>query len=361
MASISKIILFLIPIVFFFGQLLRTTFFGIDFPVLDILIILIASINIINKIVNKKLEIKNKYFLFFLIFSYLSFAINLIINGFSGLNSLFYLVRLSCLISLIIFPIKISNKESLSDLFNISIFANVIFGYIQYIIWPDFTYFNSLNWDPHLYRLVSTYFDPTFTGLIYLFLFSSIYFSKIESKYKYFLLSIIYIAIALTYSRSTYLSFVVMFLWISIKTKNIKPLLISIFLVFITLFAAPRLEGEGTKLERTSSIKAKIENYKEAFTLYKQSPIIGIGYNNISRYRVNQDPKSHGTPSFEGSLVNILVTNGILGLILFVLGLKIFFGKSNIQKQSIIIATIFHSLFANSLLYPWVLIYLVLI
>jgi len=362
MASLSKIILFCIPIVFFFGQLLRidTKFFS--FPVLDLFIILLASSNLIQKFIQKKIEIKNKYFLYFLAFAYISFFINLIIHPIFSLNSLFYLIRLSCLLSLVIFPISLKiNNPRFQQFFNLSIFANIIFGLIQYLFWPNFTYFNALNWDPHLYRLVSTFFDPTFTALIYLFFIGYIFTSKLQTKFKVPLLIISYIAFVLTYSRASFISFAILFAFFAYKYKNIKIFIISSFLIISTLFLLPRQAGEGTKLERTSSITAKIENYKEAFGVFKQSPIIGIGYNNIASVRINPDPQSHADAAFDGSLIDILVTTGIIGLVIFCIGLFHFFNRSSILIQGLIITTIFHSLFANSLLYPWVLLYLFLI
>lgn len=362
MASLSKIILFCIPIVFFFGQLLRINIGTLSFPLLDILIILLASTNILQKVIQKKLIIKNKYLTFFIAFAYTSFLINLIIHPIFSLNSLFYLIRLSCLLSLIIFPIDFqTNNLRLQQLFNLSIFANIIFGIIQYILWPDFTYFNALGWDPHLYRLVSTFFDPTFTALIYLFFIGYIFTSKLKNNFKIPLLIISYIAFVLTYSRSSFISFAILFAFFAHKYKNIKILIFSLILITSTLFFLPRQPGEGTKLERTSSIAAKIQNYKEAFTVFKQSPLIGVGYNNISSVRPNQNPKSHADTAFDSSLVNIIVTTGIVGLLLFCFGLFNFFSKSSILVQGLIITTIFHSLFANSLLYPWILLYLILV
>lgn len=362
MASLSKIILFCIPIVFFFGQLLRIDTKLFSFPLIDIFIILLAAFNIIQKIIEKKLVIKNKYFLFFLAFTYTSFLTNLIIHPVFSLNSFFYLVRLSCLLSLIIFPINFQTTNfRFQQLFNLSIFANIIFGLIQYFIWPDFTFFNVMGWDPHLYRLVSTFFDPTFTALIYLFFIGYLFTSKLQNNFKIPLLAISYIAFVLTYSRSSFISFAVLFTFFAFKYKNIKIFIISFVLITSTLFFLPRQPGEGTKLERTSSIAAKIQNYKEAFSVFKQSPLIGVGYNNISSVRPNQNPQSHADAAFDSSLMNILVTTGIIGLLLFCFGLFNFFSKSSILVQGLIITTIFHSLFANSLLYPWILIYLILV
>jgi hypothetical protein len=265
---------------------------------------------------------------------------------------------MTCLLSLFIFPPTISQK--FKKLFYLSIIANIIFGLIQYFIWPDFTYFDIANWDPHLYRLVSTYFDPTFTGLIYLFFLIKVFLDK-KIPYRWPILIVTYIALALTYSRSTLLSLVFAFTYISWKNKKISIFLSTLVLIILTIFLLPRQPGEGTKLERTSSIKAKIENYQEGFGLFKQHPLLGIGYNNIPFFKKTNNEMSHANGGFDSSLLTIFITTGLIGGILFILGFKKIFIKSNIIIQSCFIATIIHSLFANSLLYPWVLLSLIIL
>jgi O-antigen ligase len=120
----------------------------------------------------------------------------------------------------------------------------------------------------------------------------------------------------------------------------------------------PRPAGEGTKLERTSSVNAKYVNYKEGFSLFQKSPVFGFGYNNLPIIRPNA---SHSQSGFDSSLLTILTTTGVIGTILFILGLSQLFIKSNLAVQTMIIAILVHSLFSNSLLYPFTLLFLVLI
>lgn len=341
---------------FFIGQIFRLRLFGISFPLIDIAIILLSITNFYQYFKQKDLKPKNKYFLYFLIICWLFQIFNLFKLQVLSIKSFFYLVRLTSLLSLLIYPLKVSN--GFKNLFLIFIFSNIIFGFIQYFIWPDLTYFNISNWDPHLYRLVSTYFDPTFTALIYLFFIIKIFLNK-NIKYRSSLLVVSYVAMALTYSRSTYLSFLFAFAFIAINQKKIKIFLYSFSIFLLTIILLPRQPGEGTKLERTSSINAKIENYQEGFRLFLKSPLIGHGYNNLSIVRtINQN--SHAVSGFDGSLLTILTTTGIIGLYLFVLGIYVFFEQSNLLKKTMLISLIVHSLFANSLLYPWILLSLVL-
>lgn len=351
MALIQTTILIFTFFSFFIGQIFRLNIFNISFPLIDIAIILLSLTNLYQHFRQKNLKPNNKYFLYFLSFAWIFLFINLAKYQIYSLKPLFYLVRLTCLLSLIIFPLEIKNK--LNKVFLIFIISNVVFGLIQYFFWPDFTYFDINNWDPHLYRLISTYFDPTFTAVIYLFLIIKLFLNK-DIAYRQPLLLLTYVAMALTYSRSTYLSFLVAFAFIAINQKKIKIFVFSFLIILLTIIILPRQPGEGTRLERTSSIFAKIENYQEGLKLFTQSPIIGHGYNNLSFIR-NSKSNSHAISGFDGSLLTILVTTGIIGFSFFVLGINTFFHQSNLLKKTMLISLLVHSLFANSFLYPWIL------
>jgi hypothetical protein len=158
---------------------------------------------------------------------------------------------------------------------------------------------------------------------------------------------------ALTYSRSTLLSFILVFGYISIIKKNIKIFLIALLIVISTILILPRMPGEGTKLERDSSILAKIENYKQGLVIFFKNPIIGIGYNNIPQLNYKNNLSSHSNSGFDGSLLTIAVTTGIIGLAFLLLGLHYEFIHGNLFYQSLLLAILIHSLFANSLFYPY--------
>lgn len=347
MALITKIILYLSFIAFFFGQLFRLPFLNFSFPLFDLFLPLLALINIINH--RSSLKKLSSPVLYFCLFSFFTLAINWLSFPFS-FSSFFYWLRLNSLLSFILFPLPIDTNSD--KFFRLILWANLIFAFIQYIFWPDFTYFSTFNWDPHLYRLLGTFFDPTFTALIFLFFLLKIYFSSSSKLY----LIPIYLALALTYSRSTLLSFIIVFAFISIKKKNIKIFFISLLILISTILFLPRMPGEGTKLERSSSIKAKIVNYQQGIKLFLKSPLIGVGYNNLPTIRNNQS--SHATSGFDSSLLTIAITTGIIGLFLFLLVFWSTIPGSSLYWQSLLLAIFIHSLFANSLLYPFTLFFL---
>jgi len=356
MAFIQNSILIFCFLAFFIGQIFRLNFFGVSFPLIDISIVLLSTFNIIYHLKNKSLKISNKFLFYFILYSWALFLISYFRFQIFSLSSLFYLVRLTGLLTLSIFPPKISQKQH--NIFYLFIIANIIFGFIQYFFWPNFTYFDVNQWDPHLYRLVSTFFDPTFTGLIYLLFLIKVYFDK-KFPYRKLFLVLSYLAIALTYSRSTYLSFIIAFTFISLSTKKLKPFLISLIIVLATIFCLPRQPGEGTKLERTSSITAKIENYQEGIFLFSKHPITGIGYNNIPFFREIKNQKSHANYGFDGSILTLLITTGVIGTSLFLVGGKKYYQTLSLTKKTFIWTILTHSLFANSLLYPWIILTLI--
>ena len=358
METLAKIALIITVIVFPFGQLFRLQFLGVNFPLFDLAILLLAFSNFLLFYKQKK-TISHPYLLFFLFFNIISLTINYFAYKYFSISSLLYFIRLAALFSLLIFNTQIFQYPLFQKIFNLSILSTIIFGLIQYIFWPNFTYFDSLNWDPHLYRLVGTFFDPTFTGLIFLFFIINLYFSRLNLLTKYPLLVITYLAMALTYSRSTLLAFFITFSFIFLKNKSFKKIFYIFLLCLLTLLLLPRKEGEGTKLERTSSIRAKIENYQKGISHFKKSPIFGVGYNNISLSRSDQNPLSHANNGYDSSLLTLLVSTGLFGFVIFLMATKPILKNANLYQKSLIISLFTHSLFANSLLYPWILFYLI--
>ncbi len=350
MASLAKTIIYLILIAFPFGQLFRLDLFGYSFPLIDPLII---ALGIVNFLYHRQhhLPAQNRAFAIFCLFSVINSLIHYFFFRLGTLATSLYLARLLALVSLLIYPVSRHLDQKLNRFTGLVLVTCVGFGLIQYFLWPDFTTFSALNWDPHLNRIVGSFLDPTFTALTYLMFFIRLFFSLPQNR---LLLVICYLAISLTYSRSTLLSLIFFSVFVSLKTHKPKISLYALVIVTATIFLLPRPPGEGTKLERTSTIKAKLVNYQEGLSLFFRSPLIGHGYNNISQVRQITNPSSHANNGFDGSLLTILVTSGIIGGYFFILGLGHELKHPNLAYQSILIAVLTHSLFANSLLYPWV-------
>ena len=334
MASLAKVTLYLAIIALFFSQLIKYSF--------EVTLILAALTNIIYLFQIHQLKVKNSYFLVFCLYAIINLSIHFLINGFA-LTPTLYLIRLIALLSFFIFPPPLD--KNMYRLIKLVMLATVTFGLIQYFFFPNVTYFSSLNWDPHLNRAIGPFFDPTFTALMYLFLIL-IYFKDLNILAFY-----AYLGLALTYSRTAYLDLALLSTYATLKTKKIFIAACTITIIGITLILLPKPYGEGTKLDRTSSIYAKVENYKIAIKTIRLNPLFGTGYNRLSQTRTDQPSTSHSFSGFDSSLLTIWATTGIIGLTLFTLGLLLFAAQRSWQQNLFLIAILIHSCFANSLLY----------
>ena len=353
MASLSAIVIYLILFVLPFGQLLRVNFSSINFPFVDILIVLFSVLNILGHIKNKNLKPQNKYFLIFIPISLTSLLVNLIFYPQPFLKPFFYFIRLTSLLLLIIFPPSFYKPSKIPKYLVLSLFSCVTFGLIQYFFWPDLTYFASQNWDPHLNRLVGSFFDPSFTALIFLLFIIFLFYKLPNSNIKIILISITYLALALTYSRSTYLSIFLVSLFTSLKTRQAKFFIITSILLILTITLLPKPYGEGTRLDRTASIYAKIQNYKQALSTIRQSPLLGVGYNTLPN--IKSSPQNHSSGGFDNGFLTIFATTGILGFSLFLIGFIDLYRQSSIFIKTTLLSITIHTFFANSLLYNWIL------
>ncbi len=286
----------------------------------------------------------------FLLWLALTFLLNL-----TNLQLIFtpalYLIRLVTLLILLDLPSpKVKPKFIVACL----IFT-VLWGFFQYFIYPDARILKYLGWDDHLNRLLGTLLDPTFTGLIYNFIFFTYFLTPKPNKLA---LGLIYLALALTYSRTSLACFLLGFGYLAYKQKQPKIFFVSLLLVLATIFLLPKPPGEGTNLVRTKSTVDKIENYQASLPLLLQKPLFGYGYNNLG-YQIPQTPNNlHSGWFFDNSLLNIALTTGLIGLVIFLVYLSNLFTKSNLLFQTLLLITLFHSLFANSLLYPFVIFFL---
>jgi O-antigen ligase len=125
---------------------------------------------------------------------------------------------------------------------------------------------------------------------------------------------------------------------------------IFLFLIFLL----PRPFGEGVKLERIFTIKARAADYQEGIQLWWKKPILGYGYNRL-RYIKKTDKCSHAGAAFSSSFLTLLVASGVIGLI-GLIGLigQIFRQTDQLARTIILVATI-ASLFDNVLLNNFIL------
>lgn len=351
----------LLVISWLWGNLYKFSFFSPDvhLSLLDIVVILIFVFNT-KKILNiyrsllKSIVIFSIIGLISLIFGTFRLGLN------AGLVGSLYLIRWIVYSTLFI---TLGSKIQITKLRILGL-GTVVLGILQYLIYPDVRLLTISEWDPHYYRVVSTFLDPGFTGIIIVFTIILFTLNPLRNRVLNLLVWFVsYFTLALTYSRSSYLAFLAGFAWISWHKKSWKLFVGIILLFVVTIFALPTSPGgEGVNLERTSTIQARILNWKNTFSVFIKNPIIGVGFNTF-RYAQGANLVSHSGAGADSSLLFVAATTGIFGLVAYLWYLKSLYElrTMNHELQATLVALLVHSLFLNSLFYPAVMLWIALL
>jgi len=371
--KIITVLIYFLFITFPFAQLTRLNFFNppVKLYLHDLIISALIITYIFYHFANKKnytWPVLTKPLLIFSGFAFLSLIIAIPKYQFEQIFiSSLYLIRWLSYSSLyFIFSTKKIRSQLKISLANLLIYVSLAsagLGIIQYLFLPDTRFLKFSGWDDHYYRLIAGFADPGFSAIIFL-----LGLILILNKFKKNLKNILYIilltiSLLLTYSRSAYLALLFALFTLSIIKKNYKVIIISSLIVLISLPLLPRPGGDGVKLERVFSIFNRVDNFKQGIDIFRQSPVFGIGFNTL-RYQkqklgfTSEDwQTSHSASGLDSSLLLVLATTGILGFTAYLYLLKNIWQISNLTKISLS-ALLIHSLFNNSLFYPWVLIWL---
>ncbi|MBI3289959.1 O-antigen ligase family protein [Candidatus Microgenomates bacterium] len=274
-------------------------------------------------------------------------------------------------------------KLVLNSLLVVGIAVSAI-GFVQYFLYPDLRALLMLGWDEHINRIVGTFLDPNFTSIILVFtliLMGSHLRGEIGrsmSTPRRWVMGgclglLVFTALLLTYSRSGYLAFAASAAAYSIilpsslrAGKNLRIMILAAVLLAVGIFILPKQTSEGTKLERITSITLRVENLKGGLNLFQQSPVFGVGFNTLryfrhERGRLAEYGPSHSASGLDNSFLFVLVTTGVVGFITFLKLLREIIRESMGSKGGrviiipTIVAVLVHSMFVNSLFYPWVL------
>jgi hypothetical protein len=264
---------------------------------------------------------------------------------------------------------KVLNKDFVRTLMLGGIGVIAALGWVQYFFLPDTRSLVFMGWDDHYLRLISTLFDPGFTGMVLcigsLLLGREIFSHwKVDTTYhriaKFFSFVLITSALLFTYSRASYVAFFVGILVLVCVLRTFKPLVVAALFV-VGIFLLPRPASEGARLERTASITARLQTVQQGIA--KRSLVemlIGKGWYSTKSLEVreafgNQLATHASAP--ENSFVFIYTSLGIVGLSLF--GWLFFLlvkGAGYRSEFSVVLtATLSHAVFTNTLFYPFVL------
>lgn len=152
--------------------------------------------------------------------------------------------------------------------------------------------------DPHVGRLVSTYFDPNFFAAIIVFplMIGFLLYAKTKSKFILLNVCLMASALALTYSRSG-ISLLVLLIGGSLLYKRVlfpvggrQLLKIAAALLFVGLLISftsvttganifERLQDRFFAVENDASALARLESFNIGNDLIAKEPLLGFGYN----------------------------------------------------------------------------------
>lgn len=321
--------------------------------------------------------------------SLLMYSFQLQTNEF--IASLLYLIRFIAYICILYAVLQFDPgfKKRIQQILLLDGLAIVLVGYTQYFFYSDIRHLVSIGWDDHMYRLFSTFYDPNFAGaiLVLYFLFSGgLLYAAISTKShkkSIFLSAIVVLtlgAILLTFSRSALIMLLVgsMSLLVLLRQKKIIFVLLGILALYIVLIS-PRFYVENTNLFRTASSGARLETYANAFAIYQDRPLLGVGFN-AYRYAQQEygfreeNPKypSNADSGVDNSFLFVLATTGIVGFSAYLLfwGTLISSAIAHIRQRKNILGKVFlasviglfiNAFVINSLFFPAILLWMLVL
>ncbi len=274
-----------------------------------------------------------------------------------------------------------------------------IVGFVQLATFGDFRFMADFGWDPHVGRLLSTFYDPNFVaiflGLGLIINTTFLCYGQIRYRRWHYLIGLILlVAMYLTFSRSGILSTALVMILLGFRRHWKAGLLITAIFALIMLLPG-RLGSRFSSLVTSTKIESgqgglivtsgdndtgsqRLLSWKRAFEVIKSEPLTGVGYNNFGPataklgLRKEAEESIGSAQASDSSLLDIWATSGIIGL-----GLFIWFAFRLLKKSLLVpsrllldpnytwryafgltvLAIGVDSTFINSLLYPQLLIY----
>lgn len=391
------------------GELWRASIGGLDLLPSDLIIPVIFIVWLVDKLVNDRVVRLGKITKMaglFLLMGVVSYGLNLfrfdtgeMISAFAALGRLgMYLVLAPIAYDLLERDRDSRFRNFLLIMMFVALALIVILGFLQLRFFPSFYEIGLqfAGWDPHIGRLLSTWFDPNFVGGYLTFMLSittalSLYFYQVKNK-KLFLvlagLSIISLAaLYLTFSRSAYLCMMAALVILSFFKS--RRLLVAGILIFVLGFGlSPRMQqrtvdavismqsllGFETQKPLDPTARFRVESWNQAWEIIGDYPVLGAGYNRYS-YELNQRGyelmSSHAANGSDSSILTLWSTMGLFGMLTYlgmafvatVVAVKQIWNKKDFKSylSAGIIAGLgglfVHAVFVNSLLFALIMVY----
>lgn len=351
---------------------------GIVFTPLDVTVFCLFYLWFVSSRSEIKKLLRDKTFFWWLLFVVwaivsLVFSLNFFTPGEILVGSLFLLRWV--FYSGVLFAVsttKIGETALWSDLLLASGLVVAILGFAQFWLFRDLSFLAPFGWDPHQGRIVSTFLDPNFVGGFFVLLWvlssTSLANSKNYPSKKLFYLAstvILFLATVLTFSRSAYIALAVAFILLSILRFRIVYVFVAASFVLFLLLIPKVSERISGALSFDETSQARVASWGNALKIAQGNLIYGVGFNNYryaqikSGFITQEEAAEHASSGTDSSILLILATSGILGLLLF-LSFLVSLAKVTYQSKGKLalagfvasVALLVHSEFVNSLFYP---------
>lgn len=249
------------------------------------------------------------------------------------------------------------------------------FGWLQLVFLPDTRWLAALGWDPHYYRFIGTIMDPGFAGIILVLtlVLWQWWAKRVTLWGRIFVNVALALGVYFTYSRASYLALAValagLIIWTGWQSRarlfKIASYLALGLMIAGCILWAPKPSGEGGNLTRTSTITSRLSTTSQALVqLHSYQWITGRGALVDTQPAVPQTELS--LPDHARVPDNFLITTvngtGLIGVVL--LGWWLYRAVRWLWQNDRLIliqfgALIVHALFNNSLLEPFVFLWMV--
>lgn len=401
------VLLILAPVT---GELWHIPIWKFEFLPSDILILILFPLWTIDKLANdRRIRIGKigKMIAVFLFVMVITYLINLLRFDFKQMLSGFILMGrfgMYVIIAGMVFDLLDRDKSGfLKKLILGAMFASmtliVILGFLQLKFFPSFLELGLYleGWDPHIGRLLSTWFDPNFIGgylafMLPISLSLTLYFKRHKNMRMAVLLGAIsaisLVALYLTFSRSGYLALITALgILTFFKSRKLLVVLVVISVLGFSLSgrvqertleavdSAKGLIGLDSQKPLDPTARLRVYSWQFAREIIADYPVLGAGF---GRYAYEINARGHGLLSdhssggSDSSLLTIWAQTGIFGLISYlaigfvatVTAIKRIWKKEDFESYlqlgllSGFAGVMVHSVFVNSLLYALMMVYL---
>lgn len=296
---------------------------------LDVLVLITVALSLFVLPKNLFSKLPVKLFVLFAVLNVISLGVSFFAVGEQIIVGVIHFLRLALYFSLYPSVLLFIRNFSISKLLNLLVMvgsAVATLGLLQLLLIPDISFLAQYGWDPHQFRVVSTWLDPNFLSP-FLIICLSILITQLDHHLprsrkigQVGLLILLSFSIILTFSRSglVYLSIFILLIGLRYYRRILIVLILALFLLIAALPSVRQRMAGIINPDVTAN--ARLISWSESVRVGLTSPLIGVGYNNYSFYKNIENNFEQKNSSFgaDSSILLMFSTTGIIGLTMFI-------------------------------------------